>query len=579
MYNGYAQYAMLGLHRKEFIMAKKQAENTIKITALYCRLSQDDGRDGESNSISNQKAILSQYAKENGYLHPEFFVDDGISGTTFDRPGFRRMQQMAENGEIGTIIVKDLSRFGRETIEMGRLTQVVYPSLGITFIAIQGNVNTITGTGLEMMPFYNIFNEWYAEQTSKKIKAVWKSKAENGERVSAAVPFGYMKSSDNPKQWIVDEPAAKIVRYIFEMCLAGLGPMKIARRLEDEQIMCPTEHYYRKGIKASNPRPQNPYIWDQTTVRHILENRQYTGCTVNFKSTFVSFKVKKKVHIPEEEWQIIPNTQEAIIDDDTFERVQELRKHRRRNTATGKTSMFSGLLYCADCGSKLYYCASKSIKDGQEFYRCSQYKENRGSCTIHFIRDSVLKQLVLDTIRKVAKYVQEFEPVFLYLFAEQNTLGREVNIRNMKQNIENSKRRIKELDMLIERIYEDNVLGKISDERFCRMSANYEKEQKELLAAVEHDEQAVRKAEQEKIDLKVFLEAIRECTDLKKLTPTIVNTLIKRIEVHNSEKGEDGLKHVPVDISFTAVGIINIPTERELIAAMEEMRENPLKSA
>lgn len=560
-------------------MAKKQAENTIKITALYCRLSQDDGRDGESNSISNQKAILSQYAKENGYLHPEFFVDDGISGTTFDRPGFRRMQQMAENGEIGTIIVKDLSRFGRETIEMGRLTQVVYPSLGITFIAIQENVNTITGTGLEMMPFYNIFNEWYAEQTSKKIKAVWKSKAENGERVSAAVPFGYMKSSDNPKQWIVDEPAAKIVRYIFEMCLAGLGPMKIARRLEDEQIMCPTEHYYRKGIKASNPRPQNPYIWDQTTVRHILENRQYTGCTVNFKSTFVSFKVKKKVHIPEEEWQIIPNTQEAIIDDDTFERVQELRKHRRRNTATGKTSMFSGLLYCADCGSKLYYCASKSIKDGQEFYRCSQYKENRGSCTIHFIRDSVLKQLVLDTIRKVAKHVQEFEPVFLYLFAEQNTLGREVNIRNMKQNIENSKRRIKELDMLIERIYEDNVLGKISDERFCRMSANYEKEQKELLAAVEHDEQAVRKAEQEKIDLKVFLEAIRECTDLKKLTPTIVNTLIKRIEVHNSEKGEDGLKHVPVDISFTAVGIINIPTERELIAAMEEMRENPLKSA
>ena len=560
-------------------MAKKQAENTIKITALYCRLSQDDGRDGESNSISNQKAILSQYAKENGYLHPEFFVDDGISGTTFDRPGFKRMQQMAENGEIGTIIVKDLSRFGRETIEMGRLTQVVYPSLEITFIAIQENVNTITGTGLEMMPFYNIFNEWYAEQTSKKIKAVWKSKAENGERVSAAVPFGYMKSSDNPKQWIVDEPAAKIVRYIFELCLAGLGPMKIARRLEDEQIICPTEHYYRKGIKASNPRPQNPYIWDQTTVRHILENRQYTGCTINFKSTFVSFKVKKKVHIPEEEWQIIPNTQEAIIDDDTFERVQELRKHRRRNTATGKASMFSGLLYCADCGSKLYYCASKSIKDGQEFYRCSQYKENRGSCTIHFIRDSVLKKLVFDTIRKVAKYVQEFEPVFLYLFAEQNTLGREKSIRNMRQNIEKGKTRIKELDMLIERIYEDNVLGKISDERFLRMSANYEREQKELLATVESDEQTVKKAEQEKVDLKVFLDTIRKCTDLKELTPTIVNTLIKRIDVHNSVKDDNGVKHVPIDISFTAVGIINVPTEKELITAMEKMREKPLKTA
>ena len=268
-----------------------------------------------------------------------------------------------------------------------------------------------------------------------------------------------------------------------------------------------------------------------------------------------------------------------IIDEDTFERVQELRKHRRRNSATGKSSMFAGLLYCADCGSKLYYCASKSIEDGKEFYRCSQYKENRGACTIHFIRDSVLKELVLDTIRKVAKYVQEFEPVFLYLFAKQNTLGRETAIRNMKQNIEKSKRRIKELDMLIERIYEDNVLGKISDERFYRMSANYEKEQKELLAAVEHDEQAVRKAEQEKIDLKVFLEAIRECTDLKELTPTIVNTLIKRIDVHNSEKDESGIKHVPIDISFTAVGIINIPTEKELIAAMEEIREKPLKSA
>ena len=560
-------------------MAKKQAENNVKITALYCRLSQDDGRDGESNSISNQKAILSQYAKEHGYLHPEFFVDDGISGTTFDRPDFQRMQRMAENGEIGTIIVKDLSRFGRETIEMGRLTQVVYPSLGITFIAIQENVNTNTGTGLEMMPFYNIFNEWYAEQTSKKIKAVWKSKADNGERVSAAVPFGYMKSLDNPKQWIIDEPAAKVVRYIFESCLAGLGPMKIARRLENEEIVCPTEYYYRIGRKATNKRPDNPYRWDQVTVRHILENRQYTGCAVNFKSTFVSFKVKKTIHLPEEEWQIIPNTQEAIIDEDTFERVQELRKHRRRNSATGKSSIFAGLLYCADCGSKLYYCASKSIDDGKEFYRCSQYKENRGACTIHFIRDSVLKELVLDTIRKVAKYVQEFEPVFLYLFAKQNTLGRETAIRNMKQNIEKSKRRIKELDMLIERIYEDNVLGKISDERFYRMSANYEQEQKELLAAVEHDEQKVRKAEQEKVDLKVFLEAIRECTDLKELTPTIVNTLIKRIDVHNSEKDENGVKHVPIDISFTAVGIINIPTEKELIAAMEEIREKPLKTA
>ena len=489
------------------------------------------------------------------------------------------MQRMVENGEVGTIIVKDLSRFGRESIEMGRLIQIVYPSLGVTFIAIQENVNTATGTGLETMPFHNIFNEWYAEQTSKKIKAVWKAKANNGERVSSAVPFGYMKSPDDPKQWIIDEPAAKIVRYIFELCIAGLGPMKIAKRLESEKIVNPTEYYYSIGRKTCNKRPIDPYRWEQKTVVHILENKQYTGCTVNFKTEFISFKVKKTVYIPEDEWQIIPNTQEAIIDEDTFDRVAELRKNRRRNTATGKTSMFAGLLYCADCGSKLYFAAAKSIKEHQEFYRCSQYKEKRGTCTIHYIRDVVLKEMVLEAIQKVAKYVVEYEPVFLYLFTKKNTLGRETTIRNMKAKIEKSKRRIKELDMLIERIYEDNVLGKISDDRFYRMSANYEKEQKELLAAVEHDEQKVREAEQEKINLNIFLEAIRECTDLKELTPTLVNTLIKRIDVHNSTKDEHGHKHVPIDIYFTAVGIINIPTEEELIAAMEEMREKPLKSA
>lgn len=560
-------------------MAKKQAENKEKITALYCRLSQDDGRDGESNSISNQKAILSQYAKEHGYLHPEFFVDDGISGTTFDRPGFQRMQEMVERGEIETIIVKDLSRFGREQVEMGRLTQMVYPSLGVTFIAIQENVNTAKGTGLEMMPFYNIFNEWYAEQTSKKIKAVWKSKADNGERVSSTIPYGYKKSKDDPKQWIIDEPAARVVQHIFELCLSGLGPMKIANQLEEDKILTPTEYLFQNGGHPSNKRPANPYHWNQTSVSHILENLQYTGCTVNFMSSFVSFKVKKSIEHPREEWQVIPDTQEAIIDIDTFERVQELRRHRRRNTATGRTSLFSGLVYCADCGSKLYFCASKSVKENQEFHRCSAYKENRGTCSIHYIREVVLKEIVLEAIQKTAQYVQNYEPVFLYQFAKQNTLGRERTIRNMKLKIEQDKKRIRDLDKLIERIYEDNVLGKISDERFMRMSANYEAEQKELLAAVESDEQTVRAMEQEKIDLKLFLETMRECTDLRELTPTLVNTLVKRIEVHNSTVDENGVKHVPVDIHFTAVGIVSIPDAEKILQIMEEIRTKPLKIA
>lgn len=567
-------------------MAKKQAENKEKITALYCRLSVEDtkegrknGKEDESNSIQNQKTILSQYARDHGYLHPEFFVDDGISGTTFDRPGFQRMQEMVERGEIGTIIVKDLSRFGREQVEMGRLLQFVYPSMGVTFIAIQENVNTTEKTGLEMMPFYNIFNEWYAEQTSKKIKAVWKSKADNGERVSSTIPYGYKKSEDDPKQWVIDEPAAQVVRHIFELCLAGLGPMKIAKQLETEEILTPTEYFYRHGKSTVNKRPANPYRWQPNSVAHILENMQYTGCAVNFKSGFVSFKVKKKVEYAPEDWQIIPNMQEAIIDVDTFERVQELRRHRRRNTATGRTSLFSGLVYCADCGSKLYFCASKSIKPNQEFHRCSGYKENRGTCSIHYIREVVLKEIVLEAIQKTAWYVQNFEPVFLYQFAKQNTKAREQSIRSLKQKIEKSRKRIAELDRLFARIYEDNTLGKLSDERYARMSADYEKEQKELLAAEESDEQTVREMEQERIDLNQFLTAMRECTDLKELTPTLVNTLIKRIEVHNSTIDENGVKHVPVDIHFTAVGIINIPDSDEILQIMEEIRTKPLRIA
>ena len=567
-------------------MAKKQAENKEKITALYCRLSVEDtkegrknGKEDESNSIQNQKTILSQYARDHGYLHPEFFVDDGISGTTFERPGFQRMQEMVERGEIGTIIVKDLSRFGREQVEMGRLLQFVYPSMGVTFIAIQENVNTTEKTGLEMMPFYNIFNEWYAEQTSKKIKAVWKSKADNGERVSSTIPYGYKKSEDDPKQWVIDEPAAQVVRHIFELCLAGLGPMKIANQLEQERILTPTEYQFQNGGHPSNNRPSDPYRWQQSTIRRILENLQYTGCTVNFMSSYVSFKVKKTIEHPREEWQVIPDTQEAIIDVETFERVQELRRHRRRNTATGRTSLFSGLVYCADCGSKLYFCASKSIKPNQEFHRCSAYKENRGTCSIHYIREVVLREIVLEAIQKTAQYVQNFEPVFLYQFAKQNTLGREQTIRRMKLKIEQDKKRIRDLDKLIERIYEDNVLGKISDERFLRMNASYESEQKELLAAVDRDEQTVRDMEQERIDLNQFLIAMRECTDLKELTPTLVNTLIKRIEVHNSTVDENGVKHVPVDIHFTAVGIISIPDSDEILQIMEEIRTKPLRIA
>ena len=548
----------------------KQAEN--KITALYCRLSQDDGREGESNSISNQKEILAQYARANGFHNTMFFVDDGISGTTFDRPDFQRMQRMIENGEIGVVIVKDLSRFGRNYLDVGEYLEIKYPTLGVRFIAIQENVDTLKNTGTEMMPFNNIFNEWYAAQTSKKIRAVWKSKADKGERIAAAIPYGYIKSQDDPKQWIIDEEAAKVVRYIFELTLEGLGPMKIARRLEDEQILSPTAYYLENGRKSSNDiSARGKCAWSTTSVRHILENRQYTGCTVNFKTSLVSYKVHKTVYNPEEEWQIIPDTQEAIIDEDTFNRVQELRDSRRRNTATGRESLFSGLLYCADCKSKLYFCAAKSIKPEQEFHRCSAYKENRGTCSIHFIREVVLREAILELVKRVALFIQQYEAVFLYMYAKKHNITKEVNSRNMKATIERNKRRIKELDKLIERIYEDNVLGKIPDARFSKMMASYEAEQNQLVTETAKAEESLKTMEQDKVDLRAFLETIRQCTDIKELTPAIVNRLIRRIEVHNSEK-VDGRKQVRLDVYFTAVGLIDIPGEKELIEMMREIQ-------
>ena len=550
----------------------KQVEN--KITALYCRLSQDDGREGESNSISNQKEILSQYARANGFHNTMFFVDDGISGTTFDRPDFQRMQRMIENGEIGVVIVKDLSRFGRNYLDVGEYLEIKYPTLGVRFIAIQENVDTLKNTGTEMMPFNNIFNEWYAAQTSKKIRAVWKSKAEKGERISQTVPHGYKKSEDNPKQWIIDEPAAKVVRYIFQLCIEGLGPTQIAHRLEDERILCPTAYAMANGRKTPNPLPKRgEYAWDGATVKHILANRQYTGCTVNFKTTLVSYKVHKTVHNPEEEWQIIPNTQEAIIDEDTFNRVQELREGRRRNTATGRESLFSGLLYCADCKSKLYFCAAKSIKPHQEFHRCSAYKESRGTCSIHFIREVVLREMMLELVKRVALFIQQYEAVFLYMYAKKHNITKETNVRNMKAAIEKDKRRISEIDMMIERLYEDNVLGKIPDDRFSKMMGKYEAEQKALIEAVAKAEQALQTFEQDKVDLRIFLETIRKCTDIDELTPEIINRLIRRIEVHNSEK-VNGRKCVKIDVYFTAVGLIDLPDETELLKTMEEIRKS-----
>lgn len=546
-----------------------------KITALYCRLSVDDEKkDAESNSITNQKQILLDYCQKQGFTNTMFFVDDGISGTSFERGGFQQMQRMVEEGKICRVIVKDLSRFGREMVEAGRLTQIVYPSLGVTFISLHENVNSTTGEGMEMLPFYNIFNEWYAAQTSKKIRAVWQSKAENGKRVSPTVPFGYVKDLNDKEKWLIDEPAAEVVRKIYALCLAGRGPLQIAKQLEKENILVPSAYYESVGRTHAQKVPSDYCKWDQKTVVGILENRQYTGCAVNFKSTTVSYKVHKKIHNAKEDYQIIPNMQEPIISEEQWLRVQELRKHRRRPTATGRTSLFSGLVYCADCGAKMHFAAAKSLTRNQEHFRCSNYKSGRGECTVHYIRDVVLEKIVFEAISSLADFVKCHESVFLYMLAKKTNAMRQKEHKRLELAVEQGTKRIAEIDRLIEKVFEQNASGILSDERFSKMLQSYEKEQKALTQEVADSRQTLEEAKQKATDLRLLLRTLREMTEINELTPTLVNSLIERIEVHNNDKSS-GHCYVKVDIYFTAVGMIDIPTEQKILAMMEEIQTNP----
>ncbi len=404
--------------------------------------------------------------------------------------------------------------------------------------------------------------------------AIWQMKAASGKRISSTVPYGYMKSPEDKEKWIIDEEAAEVVRKIFSLSLSGRGISQIARQLEQEKILIPTAYKIEKGLSTTHKYPENPYYWDSSTVAGIIDNRQYTGCTVNFNTITVSYKVHKVIHKSEDEQQIIPNTQDAIITEDLWLRVQELRQNRRRPTSTGRTSLFSGLVYCPDCGAKLHFAAAKSMTRQQEHFRCSNYKSGRGECQIHFIRDVVLERIVFEAISNLSDFVRCYESVFLYLMATKNQTSRKSELQKLKSKVESGKRRISELDVIISRIYEDNILGKLSDDRYSRMASMYENEQRELIETISKSEQELKKAEQQNIDMRLLLKTLKELTDFRELTPTIVNSLIQRIEVHNNDK-YDGHCHVKVDIYFTAVGIIYIPDEKEILDIINKIQENP----
>lgn len=547
---------------------QRQLQQENKITALYCRLSQDDGREGESNSIVNQKAMLKEYALKNHFKNIRYFVDDGYSGTTFDRPSFREMEQLIENSEVGIVIVKDMSRLGRNYLQVGMYTDVVFPDNDVRFIAINDNVDSLVQTEFDMTPIRNFCNELYARDTAKKIKSSFKLKGERGEHLASIPPFGYMKNSNNPKEWIIDEDAANTVRYIFQLCVKGLGPTQIAKRLQAERILTPTAYWnQQKGLDL----PLYPYTWVNETISRILEKIDYTGCTENFKTTSKNYRSKKRIDNPKEKRLIFENTQPAIIDKTTFDTVQEIRKHKRKPTATGKLSLFSGKVFCADCNSKLYYCTTNDFDESKDFFTCANYRSNTGSCSAHYIRNVTLYKLVFQHIKNVLTYIQQFEHTFVKKEIEKANEKHYDQVRKAKKDIINLQTRNDNLDTLFKRLYEDMVSGRISTERFDLLSADYENEQKQIKEEITNIQNLINEGEQERYDLNKLLKNVRKYTDPEELTAEMVNELIDKIIVHAPDKSS-GHRKQKIEIYYKAVGIINIATDEELIA--EDGRKN-----
>ena len=537
-----------------------------KITALYCRLSRDDEQDGLSGSIKNQQAILEKYAQENSFKNTRVFIDDGWSGTNFARPAFTEIMELAEKGLIGTLIVKDHSRLGRNRLIVGQLLEEGFDSLGVRYIAIMDNIDTAKGIS-DLVPMQDLFNEWHAKNTSQKVRNVFKSKGMSGAPLTTNPPFGYLKDPESKNGWIIDKAAAKTVRQIFSWCVDGLGPTQIAKRLKAAKVPTPTEHWGNIGRNCSKP-PAIPYNWCSATVADILSKQEYCGDTVNFRSTTKSFKNKKKIERPPEEWQIFRDTHPAIIDRETFALVQELRKHRRRPTKSGIVSPFSGLLYCADCGEKLYYSVTGSYKREQAYFFCSSYRRNSEVCSAHYIRERVVEQIVLESMQRILLNVRVFEKEFARKQMNCYTEDKKKLLAAKRRELGKVKKRIAEIDTLIQKIYEDNVSGKLSDERYATLSLSYEEEQKILKASVP-EMQTYLETETDKTEsLQRFIQKVKQITELKALTPELIHEFVDKIAVY-APRYLDGKRVQLLDIYYSGVGILHEMTPEEMEEAFQ----------
>ncbi len=519
---------------------------TDKITDLYCRLSQDDMLDGESNSITNQKAILQKYAEDNGFSNPTFYVDDGVSGTTWEREGFKAMMADIEDGKVATVITKDLSRLGRDYLKTGELIEMVFPDYDVRYIAVNDNVDTEKSEN-ELLAFKNIFNDWYARDCSKKIRAVFRAKGQSGKHLCPPV-YGYKKSDTDKNLWVIDEPAAEVVRKIFKLCIDGYGPVQIARILTEQGIPTPTAYALSQG-RNNGRHNAKTYRWGANTIAHILERLEYCGHTFNFRTKMKSYKVHKIVYNPQEEWQIFENTQEPIITKQEFDLVQELRKHKRRPQRSEVVNHFVGMVYCADCSEKMYLSRRKNERPEQEHMRCSTYASDTKECTVHYIRTCVLMEIVLGELNKLLATVRENEDEFIKAAMSNSVQKQSSELAKAKKSLKQAEKRISELDRLFTRLYEDNVLGKISDDRFATMSKGYEDEQDKLKVTVSELTVYIQIAEQKSSDVTSFIKLVQKYEHIETLTSEIMHELVEKIVVHEADKSS-GKRVQQIDIYY-----------------------------
>ena len=529
---------------------------TEKITALYCRLSNEDSLDGESNSIQNQRRILSAYAKERRFPNPVFFVDDGYSGTDFDRPGFQEMLAEIEADHVAVVLTKDLSRLGRNSTMTGMFINITFAKHNVRYIAINDNFDTQNQNSVDY-DFGGIrmwFNEYFARDTSRKIRAVQKAKGERGEHLSGLVPYGYLKDPNDPKKWIVDEEAAKVVKHIFDLCMEGRGPLQIANKLREEKVLTITAYQMREGRNTTHSEPVDPYRWETRSITDILARREYTGCTVNFKTYTNSIWDKTTRENPVENQAIFYNTQPAIIDIDTFEKVQEIREQRHRRTKSGNSHMFSGLVFCADCKSRMSFSSANS-DESKWYFTCSNSRGKDSPCTAHYIRVIVLERLVWHYTQRVINLVLRYEAHFRAVIEQKLQTESAAILKTKRKRLEKAEKRIQELDRLFVRTYEDNVAGKLSDERFATMSRGYEEEQQSLKADAEVLRHEIEVQEQQNQNLELFIERVKKYAELDELTPYAAHELIKAIYVGAPDKSS-GRRRQSIYIQYDLIGFI-----------------------